>query len=75
MLSSYLAPSAPPSISAFELTWGYLPSAAPIVNKDCLLCNPFPEWTEVRAAVLADSCGKPLSSSPFFPLFGKEEFS
>lgn len=48
MLRPCPAPSPSPSIFAFGLTWGYLSSATPIVNKDCLLCSPFPRWTEVE---------------------------
>lgn len=65
MLSPCLAPSSLHNIFAFGLTWGYHPIAAPTVNKDCLLCSPFPRWTEVRAAVPGHRLWKPLSSSPF----------
>lgn len=67
MLSPYPVPPAPPSISAFGLTWGYLPSTAPIVNKDCLLCSPFPGWTEVRTG--ESGCFRPTALGSFSPLF------
>lgn len=35
-------------VSAFGLTRG-VPSAPPAVNKDCLLCSPFPRWPQVGA--------------------------
>lgn len=39
----------PLSSFASELSWRCLPFATLIVNKDCLLCSPFPRWPEVRA--------------------------
>lgn len=43
-------------VSAFGLTRG-VPSATAGVNKDCLLCSPFPRWPQVGALPETDSVG------------------
>lgn len=61
---------APLSSFASGLSWRCRPFATLIVNKDCLLCSPFPRWPEVRADGELSAVGGFLPF--FFILFGKQ---